>query len=233
MLRTAILPLVLAHTLLASPAVPDTEVVLRQYVSATEALRGRLNGASMEVDIDAELPKLQKKGHFHALRKVTALGRITYDAIRFEGDKTIRNQVIARYLTAETQASNQESHDLSVTPANYKFKYKGISELNGKSAHLFEVKPRKKKVGLYKGELWIDVATYLPVRESGRLVKTPSIFIKRVDFVREYEIVDGVAVPSRLSSNLDTRIAGKAQLTIEYKGLTLSEPDMLKAEANQ
>jgi hypothetical protein len=232
MLRSLLLPLALAWSLSAAPAISETETVLRHYVSATEALKGRLNGASMEVDIAAELPKLQKKGHFHALRKITALGRITYDAIRFEGDKTIRNQVIARYLTAETQTATEGTQDLSVTPANYKFKYKGMSELNGRMAHQFEVKPRKKRVGLYKGELWIDASTYLPVREAGRLVKTPSIFIKRVEFVRDYEIVDGVAIPSKLSSNLDTRIAGKAQLTVQYKGLTLSEPD-LKAEANQ
>ena len=37
----------------------------------------------MNVEIDAELPKLQKKGTLHALRQISRLGKITYDALRF------------------------------------------------------------------------------------------------------------------------------------------------------
>ena len=66
---------------------------------------------------------------------------------------------------------------------------------DGREVYIFHLSPRKKLVGLFKGEIWIDSATYMPVRESGRLVKTPSIFLKNVDFVRFYDIRDGVAVP--------------------------------------
>ena len=45
--------------------------------------------------------------------------------------------------------------------------------------------PRKKRAGLFKGEIWIDAATYLRVQESGYLVKNPSIFLKKVAFVTE------------------------------------------------
>jgi len=49
------------------------------------------------------------------------------------------------------------------------------------------VTPRQKRQGLFKGDLWIDAATYLRVQESGYLVKSPSIFLKKVAFVRKYE----------------------------------------------
>ena len=39
-----------------------------------------------------------------ALRRISALGRITYEKLRFEGDGTIKSQVITRYLTAEAEA---------------------------------------------------------------------------------------------------------------------------------
>ena len=58
---------------------------------------------------------------------------------------------------------------MSLTPKNYKFKYKGQAERNGYTVHVFQVSPRKKMVGLFKGELWVDAKSYLPVRESGRL----------------------------------------------------------------
>src|SRR5262249_35371011 len=147
-----------------------------------------LRSASMDVDIAASLPKLQKQGKLHALRHISALGRITYDRLRFEGDGTVKNQVIARYLTAEAEAQKDRSPDPAVTPSNYKFKYKGLERLDGREAHVFQVTPRQKRLGLFKGEVWIDSTTYLRLQESGYLVKNPSIFLKKVAFVRKYEI---------------------------------------------
>ena len=73
---------------------------------------------------------------------------------------------------------------------------------------------REKRQGLFNGELWIDAATYLRVQESGSLVKNPSIFLKKIEFVRKYEIRDGISVPRQVQSVVDTRLVGKAELTI-------------------
>jgi negative regulator of sigma E activity len=108
-----------------------------------------------------------------------------------------------------------------VTPENYKFKYQGKAAVNGRDAHVFQVTPRKKRPGLFKGEVWIDAATYLRVRESGYLVKNPSIFLKRVEFVRNYEIRDGIAVPRRVESVVETRLVGKAELTIDFTNFSV------------
>jgi hypothetical protein len=197
--------------------------ILDNYTAAIGAPGRSLRGASMEVDVQATLPRLKKAGRLHALRRISDIGRITYEALRFEGDGTIKNNVIARYLTAETQAAekNDESKSLAITPANYKFKYKGERELNGRRAHLFELSPRKKRVGLFKGELWVDAETFLPLRESGRFVKNPSIFLKRVEFVRDYEIRNGMAVPRAIQSTVDTRLVGKAELLIHFSNLSM------------
>ena len=72
----------------------------------------------MEVDIEASLPKLKKQGRLQALRHISRLGRITYDALHFEGDNTVKNNVIAKYLAAETEAQSDASTSLAVTPAN-------------------------------------------------------------------------------------------------------------------
>ena len=37
--------------------------------------------------------------------------------------------------------------------ANYKFKYKGMATNDGRTVHVFQLTPRKKRVGLFKGEL--------------------------------------------------------------------------------
>ncbi len=208
----------------ASPEPAPLDPIVDRYVAATHQQEARLKGASMPVDIQAELPKLHKKGHLQALRKISQIGRITYDALRFEGDRSIKSEVIARYLSAE--AEGREKADggvLAITPANYKFKHKGRMQLNGRLAHIVQVSPRKKLVGLFAGHIWIDDATALPLRESGRFVKSPSIFLKRLEFVREYDIRNGVAIPRRLESSVDTRLVGKALLSVSYGEVTLSE----------
>jgi hypothetical protein len=199
--------------------------IIDDYVAISKAQEGRLQGASMEVDIEAEVPTLHKSGRLHALRRISSLGRrITYDALRFEGDRSIKNDVIARYLTAESEALKSEPATLAVTPANYKFKYKGLIEKEGRSVHAFHVTPRKKKAGLFVGDLWLDPETHLAVRESGRLVKSPSLFLRKVEFVRDYRIEQGVAIPTRIQSSVDTRLVGKANLSVAFGAVSLSIP---------
>lgn len=200
----------------------DTEILSR-YLAATQEQKNALRGVSMEVDIDAELPKLKKKGKLHALRMISSVGKITYRMLGFSGDASVKKDVIARYLTAEVQSQGTKD-DLSITPANYKFKFKGTEVENGKNVYVFRISPRKKRVGLFKGELWLDPDTCMPVRESGRFVKSPSIFFKRLDFVREYAMNNGISVPRRIESKVATRIVGTVELEINFMN-PLKTPD--------
>lgn len=177
----------------------------------------------MEVDIDASLPRLKKQGKLHAFRFISRLGRIFYDRPDYVGDNTVKKEVIARYLQAEAQARADYSGSLAITPENYKFKYKGTTDYAGNTAYVLQVQPRKKRIGLFRGELWVDKATYLPLREWGELVKNPSVFLKSVYFVRDYMIWDGMSVPRRLISDVDTRLVGKAQLTVWYENVKVSD----------
>ena len=72
----------------------------------------------MDVEIQASLPKLKKEGKMTALRRVSALGRITYEKLRFEGDGTVKKQLINRYLSAEAEAQEDPSLAVAVTPEN-------------------------------------------------------------------------------------------------------------------
>ena len=207
----------------ASESETTADSVVEHYWAASENQERVLHGASMDVDIDASLPKLKKHGRLRALRRISSLGRITYEALRFEGDNTIKRDVIGRYLAAEAQAQSDGVPSLAVTPVNYKFKYRGLQRQGNETVHIFEVTPKHKKVGLFKGEIWIDAATSLRVRESGRLVKNPSIFVKSVEFVREYEIRDGISVLRQIHTVVDTRLVGPAELTIAFRNVSFAE----------
>jgi len=233
MKRTLFFFALISTTCLLASDVPSMgpQGVVENYAAASGAQNARLRGASMEVEIEASLPKLKKQGRLHALRHISRLGRITYEAMVFEGDNSVKNNVIARYLAADTQAQASDLTSLAVTPANYKFKYKGQLDQDGRQVHVFQLTPRKKRVGLFKGELWLDAETCLPVRESGRLVKVPSIFLRRIEFVREYDIREGLAIPRSIESTVETRLVGKAELTVRFRNISLAENSALSMAA--
>ena len=194
-------------------------IILDRYVQATQSHEDDLRGASMDVDIEANVPKLNEHGKLRALRKISKVGQITYRVLGFQGSNTIKNQVIGRYLQAEQQGQGDMS--LAVIPANYKFKYKGERiNAQGKQVYVFQVSPRKKKVGLFKGQIDLDAQSYLPVFEKGRLVKNPSFFFKKVEFERTFEIKNGLAVPQKLSTTIDARLIGTVELNIDYSNFT-------------
>ena len=191
----------------------SSAVIINKYLEATRA-HDSSRGVSMEVYINAAVPKLNEHGQLRALRKISNVGKITYRVLGFTGDNTVKNQVIARYLQAEQQG--QGDPGLAITPANYKFKFKAKKPIYGRDAFLFQLSPRKKKIGLFKGEMWLDGATFLPLFEKGRFVKNPSIFFKKVSFERAFAIENGMDVPQYMSSVIDTHLVGTVALDIFY-----------------
>lgn len=198
---------------------PKSEIgadVFSRYQDAVRRQAGAQRGVSMNVTMEASIPKLKKAGRLNALRRISSLGRITYKLLGFDGDDMVKKEVMARYMTAEVEAAESRREELAINEANYKFKYKGLNERDGRPVHIFELKPRHKRVGLFEGELWLDPETCLPVREAGRFKKNPSMFIKKMEFVRNYEIRDGVAYLVHMESKTETRLVGRAELNIDY-----------------
>ena len=199
-----------------------------KYQEALRQQQGTQNDLSMEVLMEGKIPKLKKEGKMSAVKLVSGIGRVTWKMMGFWGDDTVKKEVMARYMQAEQDASapkdpKDKKQDIAITPENYNFKYKGLNNRGTLQVHVFELKPKHKRLGLFKGELWLDPETCLPVRETGKLVKNPSVFIKKMEFTRDYEIREGVAYLKRMESTTETRLVGKAQLNIEYANFRKNE----------
>jgi hypothetical protein len=211
------------------PSAAPWAEVLNRYQAGNQEQQVRLRDTSMEVEIEARLPRLKKEGSLHALRQISRLGQITYDAVQSSGDKMVNKDVIARYMAAEAEASKGivdsrgRPQSIGLTPDNYKFKQKAVLTANGRRIYIFQVTPRKSRLGLFKGEIWVDSDTGMPVREAGRFVKSPSVFLSKVDFVREYEMIDGLAVPAKVETRVETRLVGLAELSIRYNNYSFSQ----------
>jgi len=208
--------------------------MVSKFLEANQHQQTTLRGATMEVDIDASVPKLKKQGKLHALKNISKLGKITYHALSFIGENMVKTEVIARYLTAEVQATQDGAKtDIAITPENYKFKYKGTEALYGREVYVMHVTPKHKKVGLFKGELWLDAETGMPVRESGSFVKSPSIFLKKMQFVQMFEMQNGVSIPQRLESKVEVRFFGPVELNVNFLKFSKEDPDSVTASADQ
>jgi hypothetical protein len=217
----------------SKPPIPEEEMVSK-FLEANQHQQTALRGGTMEVDIDASVPKLKKQGKLHALKNISKLGKITYHALSFIGENMVKTEVIARYLTAEVQAAQEGANtDMAITPENYKFKYKGTETIDGRDAYVLHVTPKHKKVGLFKGEVWLDAQTGMPVRESGSFVKSPSIFLKKMQFVQIYEMQNGVSIPQRLESKVEVRFFGPVELNVNYLKFSKEDPDAVAASTDQ
>ena len=205
---------------------PARDLLERYWANNENAVP--LRDVAMDVSIEASLPKLHRTGAMKALRYISKLGKITYDKLTFSGDDQIKKDVIARYLNAEREAQSRHL-DIAITPKNYKFKFKGRLEQNGQRVFLYEVSPRQKREGLFKGDLWIDADTGLTIRESGRLVRNPSIFFKKTEFTRHYENRDGAVYLTRMQSTVETRIVGKVEMDIRYSNFVRPAPPEIAA----
>jgi len=206
-------------------ATPDNlNNVINRYVAAQQAQQAALRGARMEVEIDAQLPSLEKKGTLKVLRMISRFGKISFDQIgQFIGDPIVKKQVITKYL--ELEQNEREKGSIGITPANYKFQINAIITQNENQIYIFKVTPRRKAIGLFKGELWLDGATGMPLKETGQMVKSGSAWLKSIRFVRDYEMRDGISVLKHLQSTVDVRVVGKAELNADYSNPTWQEDD--------
>lgn len=231
----------LAFTITAAFAEPSDKdvasgLLLEKYFAAVKTQQDNSKGVSMEVLMEGKIPKLKKEGRLSALRHISKIGGITYKVLGFWGDDTVKKEVMGRYMTAEVEAAQQaiqglQKQNIGLNQENYEFKYKGLQDKEGREFHVFELKPRQKRVGLFKGELWLDPGTCMPLREAGRLVKNPSIFVKNMEFVRDYELLDGVSFLKRMVAKTDTRLVGRAELNVEYANLQRDDGEAGREEA--
>ena len=154
------------------------------------------------------------------MKVISQSGQVAYRFLRFTGDKLVKSDVIVRFLTAEAHPPANVK-DAGITAKNYKFHFLRTADYRGSRAYVYQLKPRKKRVGLYKGELWLDAASGARVREAGEFVKSPSMFIRRVHFVREYAPRDSQLAycgqPELMSINVETRIVGDADMVVRQR----------------
>lgn len=179
------------------------------------AERASLTSYDASTIVDAALPDIQQQGHFELQTYYVAPGTLRFIPLRFTGDRFLRSHVIHRYLAAEVQhVEERDRSTTAITPANYSFSYKRTERTVGKTYHVYTVKPRRKAPGLFKGEITLDATSGSLRRAKGTLVKSPSFFVRKIEFVQDYEDLKGLTVPVHLRSTAKGRLIGQVVIDV-------------------
>lgn len=194
------------------------DLALRTYEDKLARQNSVLSGYSDETVIHAELVDTKQQGQYELRRSYVAPHSLSYQKVKFEGDGFVKTNVIGRILQSEVELVQKgNSADMAITERNYKFNYKGRDIIEGRSVHVYQVKPRKKRPGLFKGRVFIDAQTGTMLRAEGSLVKSPSFFVKKVEFVQDYTDVGGFTFPSYLRTIAKARIIGLAIVHVFHR----------------
>ena len=191
------------------------DVALARFITTQAAGVETASQNDMLVALDASLPKLGKTGRLRAILHRRPHRKLDVEVLSVEGDSTVKHEVLARYLNSQVQADQIPTETIAITPLNYRFRFAGSVRTSEAFVYVFEIEPKKKRPGLIAGHLWIDGATGLVVRQDGRLVKSPSVYIRRVEILREFENRGGSLYRRTTHLDIDTRLVGRAVLTIE------------------
>jgi hypothetical protein len=195
------------------------ELALSTFEQRAERQSNELPSYSAITRISAELPQSKQSGVFDLERHYAAPKTLHFVSVHFSGDDFVKHNVINRLLQQEVdRAEKQDGAQTAISDKNYKFTYKGASEIDGRQVHVYQVKPRTSLAGLFKGHVYLDALTGALLRAEGKVEKTPSFFIKKIEFVTDYADLSGFSLPVRVHSVADARIVGRVVTDISTTG---------------
>jgi hypothetical protein len=202
--------------LIAPVALPRMapDFALQTYERRSQLQAAHLASYSATTVIHAELPGSSQFGEFELRRHYAAPHTLEFKPVHFTGDGFVKNNVITRLLQSEVDHQKEDHSLTALTPANYKFSFKGTVELNDRLVHVYQTKPRKKRVGLFKGRIFLDAYTGALVRAEGNVVKSPSFFVKKIEFAQDYIDYGSFTFPAHMHSDARTRVLGRVIVDI-------------------
>jgi hypothetical protein len=220
LIRSLIIPAVaIGHLYAAEPAVPaSAPPALQRFLSLNDP--GAVPYRALR-RLDAQCEGLGKSAWMDVWTEIDRTGALQYRIAAEGGSDYIRNKVFRASLDAEQKMWASGVPDRAgITPDNYVFEDRG-SESDGLA--WLSIKPRRKEVLLIDGSIFLRPSDGELLRLQGRLVKSPSFFVRRVEIVRRYQRVAGVRMPVAMESAANLLIGGKSTFRMTYEYETVNE----------
>jgi hypothetical protein len=140
-----------------------------------------------------------------------------FEVVSEEGWKAAHKHVLRKMLESESETSHPEARAKTrINPENYDFKIAGTEVIDGRTAYVLEVSPRRKEKYLFRGRIWVDAEDYALARAEGQPAKNPSFWTKSTHFVQIYQKSGLLWFPRSTQSVTEAHIFGTTDVNIEY-----------------
>ncbi|MEP6915030.1 MAG: hypothetical protein ABJC89_05265 [Acidobacteriota bacterium] len=150
----------------------------------------------------------------------------TYQTITSKGLGWIDRRVFHGLLEAERQAAaGKDKADSAITSKNYDVQLLGTDQRDGRPCYVIALIPKRQDKYLFRGKAWIDREDFGIARLEGEPVKSPSFWIVKSPFVREYRRVDRFWLPNIDETHSQIRFAGEYILRIQYADYQVTAKD--------
>ena len=135
-----------------------------------------------------------------------------------QGSAIVRRLALNPLIASEVKAARgKDRHDSAISPANYDLEFLGEQDVRGHPCYVLRAIPKRVDKYLFEGQVWIDMQDFAVVRIEGRPAAHLSFWIKRAEFVRNYEKVAGFWLPYKDETVVEVRLYGKKVLTIDHR----------------
>jgi len=206
-----------ASDLLQRPQSRPESLAFARYLASLEQHDPFTEVGPVAVLIESSLPHLFKGSELLAIRNTGENERSQYAILGIAGDGAAVDEVTTRYFALQEELENLPLSSIQISPENYKFHLRGEVKAGIGSAYVYDITPKKRRPGLFKGQIWIEAGTGLEVLISGRLEGARSIG-SSVEFVRETRLEGpGYARVTHLTFTIP--VLGRSELVVTERPL--------------
>src|SRR6266851_9862728 len=127
-----------------------------------------------------------------------APGKLTFVSNSEAGSGLVRRLAFSPLIASEIEAAyGKQLEDSAVTSANYTFELLGEEYVGPNRCFVAWASPKRPDKYLFEGKVWIDAEEFAIVRVAGHPARKLSFWIDHVNFVREFERIDGFWLPRK------------------------------------
>jgi hypothetical protein len=155
-----------------------------------------------------------QRGWLDARTEFSPAAGMHYEVTAEGGSGLIRSRILRSLLEQEkTLIAKGDADTVAIDATNYRFADGGTT---GDGLVRVLLEPRRKHRALIAGAMFLSPDDGDLVRVEGRLAKSPSFWLKKVEVVRTYARINGVLVPIALQSTAQVRLLGGSSLHMTY-----------------
>ena len=140
---------------------------------------------------------------------------MTFEVADEGGSEYVRNKILRNMLKTEQKLiANGKRLRASLEAKNYEFLDGGLTD---EGLQRVILKPAKVSDGILNGSLWFEPSSGFITRLEGRLVKSPSFWLRDVDATWKFAEIGGSLVPVEMTSTGRVRMFGRSNFRMTYE----------------